>query len=165
MATFLTHLVDGQAAGLWKAIHAEAAKHERAEITVEEYDPEHSISKQQLKWWWSQPVKLLADYTGYSAWEAERELKQTEFLERFFVVITRKGRALLSIRDITIRQMNDIIECCQTEMPKKFKIPLDAPNPDWNKYIQDKDAKAVVDLDKEILPGCPLPKASDDDGK
>jgi len=138
MATFITKQIDGQAAGNWQAIQKAAAKHHRSLITVEEFSPDAPITNQQIKFWWTVPVKLLQE-PGYSKHEAEEILKKSKFLREFFVHRVRSRTIILSIRDMTIAEGIDICECCHTGMPEDFGIDCPLPDHDWRKHLQESD--------------------------
>lgn len=137
MAIFYTHRVDELAAGNWKAIQVEAAKYQRAVVEVREYDPEAEISDQQRKYWFAVPVKHYADWAGYDKRSAEREIK-IRFADQWFIKIHLGARILLSIRDISIRDMNDVIEAVRAGLDDECDIPLwtTEPDPKFREHAQ-----------------------------
>jgi len=136
MATFITKQIDGQAAGNWTAIQAEAAKHQRAVVEVRPYDPNDEVSDGQRKYWYAVPVKHYAKWTGYDKRRAERELK-IKFADPWFIVIHKGARVLLSIRDISIREMNDVIEAVCAGLQDECQIPCELPDPQWREHLKE----------------------------
>lgn len=129
---FHTTQMDGQAAGPWKAIQAAAAKHHRAIVEVREYDPDAEVSDQQRKYWFAVPVEHYAEWTGYDKRSAERELK-LKFADQWFVKIHKGARVLLSIRDISIKDMNDIIEAVCVGL-QEYGVKCELPDPQWREH-------------------------------
>ncbi|HDY87964.1 MAG TPA: hypothetical protein ENH82_07625 [bacterium] len=87
MNIFFTKKVEGEAAGNWDGIFAEAAKHHRAKITVESYTDKDEISDQQRKWLHCQagPIQeLMRD--GWSFRDAKEYIK-VEYGRHWFVTI------------------------------------------------------------------------------
>ncbi len=115
---YYTHKAGDEAAGPWKAIQTEAAKHHRARITVESYTDSDEISDKQRGWIHCKagPIQELMR-EGWSFREAKEHLK-IEYGRQWFVV------------ELTGENFKDIDGIfrfeCKTVLCRKLIHPMDA---------------------------------------
>ena len=111
---FYTHKAGDEAAGNWKAIQTEAAKHHRAKITVENYSEAKEWSEQQRKWWKGVLLPALAKDTGDSlaSWETRLKLAvlPDDFQPEVACIDGIDYTYIPSIAGLSIKKMNLMVE-------------------------------------------------------
>ena len=114
---FITTLIEGQPAvqdGKWDDVKAEAGKHRRSRVTVENWSEAREWSDRQRKWWKGVLLKKLSEATGDSKAYWENKLKLKVMPDEFQPIITQVDSAvyvhLESITKLGAKKMNEMVE-------------------------------------------------------
>ena len=111
---FYTNQIEGEAAGDWDAIQAEAGKHHRCKVTVESFTEARELSEGQLNWWKGVLLPALVADTGDSLEFWETTLKLAVLPDDFQPVATVVGGIgytyIPSITTIGLNKMNIMVE-------------------------------------------------------
>ena len=113
MKTFLTTTYNGEAAGDWAGMHAEAAKHKMARVSIEVYTEARDLSERQRAWWKGVLIPALTEDGNSKIWW-ENTLKMAVLPEDFQPILTTVGGIpfahLPSITSLSCNKMNMLIE-------------------------------------------------------
>ena len=114
---FITKKIEGEAAvqdGKWDDIKAEAAKHHRSKVTVQDWSEAREWSEQQRKWWKGILLPKIVDFTGDSLAYWETKLKLAVLPDDFQPVDTTIDQVIYtyvpSITTLGIKKMNQMVE-------------------------------------------------------
>lgn len=117
MPEFVTNKIEGVAAvqdGKWDDVHAEAAKHQRSRVTVENWSEAREWSDRQRKWWKGVLLPSLSKATGDSVAYWENKLKLNVMPDEYQPIITQVDNAvyvhLESITKLGAKKMNEMVE-------------------------------------------------------
>ena len=112
--TFITKSYEGEAAGDWDGIQAEAGKHRRSKVTVEDWSEARELSEGQRNWWKGVLLPALHEDTGDSIQFWETTLKLAVLPDDFqpiATIIDGIGYTYIpSIKTIGLTKMNIMVE-------------------------------------------------------
>jgi hypothetical protein len=103
---FYTTQIEGEAAGDWEGIQAEAGKHHRALVHVEACSESRQLSLQQIRWIKGILLPALAE-NGESVLVWENRLKVSIMPEKFIYACIVDGVAYNCIHSITILNIKE----------------------------------------------------------
>lgn len=129
MKEYRGRTTDGKPIAMWPDIHKECASHERFIITVDKFDEEREISKQQMKYLYAVVFPALAEYMGCSKLMAEITLKRKCGAE-WLVKEIDKAQVILSKKSLSVKKttlwMENIMDFMET-----IGCPVPPPDKDW----------------------------------
>lgn len=109
MAKFKGHTDNDKPLASWKKIYAQCCKYHQFTIEVREYSLEDEISRDQMAYWHSVPIKLFTEHTGYSLWKAEQWLKRECGSQWFMFEVeseeSRRGQIMFECQNPHCRQL------------------------------------------------------------
>ncbi|KKK86383.1 hypothetical protein LCGC14_2763780 [marine sediment metagenome] len=123
--------IDGEASCHWPAIHEEAAKYESFVISVEKWDEEKELSKQQMKYLHAVVFPIFAKEMHCSLLWAEITLKRA-CGEQWLIKRFENTEIILSKTILSVKQCNQWIKNIQ-DWCDSHKIHIPESDKDWKK--------------------------------